>query len=62
MPRFIATLELEYEGDEPVTPNLVHALLASTLDHCRQEGMLSEPQWESTGCDHAAVIDVEAVS
>lgn len=57
MPRFIATVELSYDGE--ITPDAIHDLLDGTLEHCRQESMLlSDPQDDDQSCNWISVIEV----
>lgn len=41
---------VSYSGD-PVDGKRVAAVVENALEHCRQKGMLSEPEWEETSCD-----------
>ena len=59
MPRFVATVTLAYDG--VITPQDVQELLASTLEHCRQESMLSDPHDDEQSCDWIDVVRVEDV-
>lgn len=57
MPRFVATIELNYDG--PVHPHSVSSLLANALEHCRQENMLSDPEDDQVSCGWVDVTQVE---
>lgn len=48
---FEVRVNLEYSGSKPVEPQRVEELVTNALEHCRQEGMLSDPEWEDTSCD-----------
>lgn len=41
---------ISYSGT-PVDGKRVAEIVENALEHCRQEGMLSEPEWEETSCD-----------
>lgn len=43
-------LTLRYSGKEQ-EPEAIRDIVESALDHCRQEGMLTDPEWEETSCD-----------
>lgn len=57
MPRMIATVELYYDG--PIPAKDVQELLASAIEHCRQENMLSDPEDDEIACEWVDVIAVE---
>lgn len=48
------TVSLKYSGEE-VDRHHVEQLLQNALEHCRQESMLSDPEWEATSCDSVCV-------
>jgi len=48
---FEVRVNLEYSGSQPVPAQEVEELVSNALEHCRQEGMLSKPEWEDTSCD-----------
>lgn len=57
--RFTATIELAYNG--PLSRQQVLHLLSSTLEHCRQESMLSDPENLDLACEQVEVIEVTEV-
>lgn len=57
MPKFIATVELCYDGDIPLQD--VQELLAGAIEHCRQENMLSRGADDEVSCDWIDVTHTE---
>lgn len=53
----IVTLQvtLAYSGKE-VGPKAVQDLVRNALEHCRQESMLSDPEWDETSCNAVDVV------